>query len=90
MHGIKVLPGQHLRCDLSRREAQGRALELYQTKEKEEEMIVNATLTAYEGGTDSHVVKMTFEIKKEDLAGLDFSRPEFVLEITPTEKLYQP
>jgi len=53
-------------------------------------MIVNAILTAYEGGTDSPVVKMTFEIKKEDLSGLDFSRPEFVLEITPTEKLYEP
>ncbi len=53
-------------------------------------MIVNATLTAYEGGTDSPVVRMTFEIKKEDLAGLEFSRPEFVLEITPAEKLYEP
>lgn len=52
-------------------------------------MKVNATLTAYEGGTDSSVVKMTFEIKKEDLAGLNFTRPEFVLEITPTEDLYK-
>lgn len=52
-------------------------------------MIVNATLTSFEGGTDSPVVKMTFEIKKEDLAGLEFSRPEFVLEITPTEDLYK-
>lgn len=52
-------------------------------------MKVKATLTAYEGGTDSPVVKMTFEIKKEDLAGLNFTRPEFVLEITPTEDLYK-
>ena len=53
-------------------------------------MKVNATLTACEGGTDTPVVRMIFEIKKEDLAGLVYTSPEFVLEITPTEKLYEP
>lgn len=52
-------------------------------------MIVNATLTTIKGGSDSAVVELTFEIKKEDLAGLDYTRPEFVLEITPTEELFQ-
>ena len=50
---------------------------------------VNATLTAVSGGTDSAVMELTFEIKKEDLAGLNYTRPEFVLEITPIEKLYE-
>lgn len=52
-------------------------------------MIVNATLTSVSGGTDSAVVEMTFQINKEDLAGLKYTRPEFVLEITPIEKLYE-
>lgn len=52
-------------------------------------MKVNATLTAVSGGTDSAVVEMTFQIKKEDLAELVYTRPEFVLEITPTEKPYE-
>ena len=52
-------------------------------------MIVNAILTTIEGGTETPVVKMTFEIKAKDLAGLDYTRPEFVLEITPAEKLFQ-
>lgn len=53
-------------------------------------MKVNATLTTVSGGTDSAVVEMTFQIKKEDLAGLKYTSPEFVLEITPTEKPYEP
>lgn len=52
-------------------------------------MIVNATLTAVSGGTDTSVVEMTFQIKKEELAGLHYTRPEFVLELTPTEDLYK-
>lgn len=52
-------------------------------------MIVNATLTTVSGGTDSAVVEMTFQINKEDIAGLKYTRPEFVLEITPTEDLYK-
>ena len=35
------------------------------------------------------IVEMTFQIKKEDLTGLNFSRPEFVLVITPAEKLFE-
>ena len=50
---------------------------------------VNALLVSYEGGTDTPFVRMTFDIKKEELTGLEFSRPEFVLEITPTEDLYK-
>lgn len=52
-------------------------------------IIVNATLVSIGGGTDTPFVRMTFDIKKEELTGLDFSRPEFVLEITPTEDLYK-
>lgn len=52
-------------------------------------IIVNATLVFTGGGTDTPFVRMTFDIKKEELTGLDFSRPEFVLEITPTEDLYK-
>ena len=50
---------------------------------------VNARLISYEGGTDTHVIKMTFEIPKEELAGLAYSRPEFVLQMTPAEELYK-
>ena len=52
-------------------------------------MKVNATLTAVSGGTDTPVVEMTFQIKKEDLAGLNFTRPEFLLDIIPVEDLYK-
>ena len=52
-------------------------------------MKVNATLTAISAETLSPVVEMTFQIKKEDLAGLHYTRPEFVLELTPTEDLYK-
>ena len=51
-------------------------------------IIVNAELVSYES-TDTQFVRMTFDIKKDDLAGLKFSRPEFVLEITPAETLYE-
>ena len=50
---------------------------------------VNALLVSYEGGTDTPVVKMTFEISKEELAGLTYSRPEFVLQMAPAEELYK-
>ena len=52
-------------------------------------MKVNATLTTVSGGTDTSVVEMTFQIKKKDLAGLNYTRPEFLLELTPTEDLYK-
>lgn len=50
---------------------------------------VNATLVSFRGGTDTPFVRMTFDIKKEDLAGLKYSRPEFILEITPAETLFE-
>ena len=50
---------------------------------------VNARLIAWDGGSDTSVVHLTFEIYKEDLVGLEYQRPEFVLEITPVEKLFE-
>ena len=52
-------------------------------------MKVNAKLVSEEGSTESPVVKMTFEIPKKELAGLKFSRWEFVLDIVPVEDLYK-
>lgn len=52
-------------------------------------MKVNATLTEISAETLSPVVEMTFQIKKEDLAGLNYTRPEFLLDIIPVEDLYK-
>ena len=52
-------------------------------------MIVNAKLVSIEGGTDTPIVKMTFDIEAKDLAGLEYARPEFVLDIIPFEKLFE-
>ena len=52
-------------------------------------MKVNAKLIAEEGGTDTPVVKMTFEIPRDELSGLKFSRWEFVLDIVPVEDLVE-
>ena len=49
---------------------------------------VNAQLISYEC-IEPHVIKVTFGIPKEELAGLAYSRPEFVLQITPAEELYK-
>ena len=50
---------------------------------------INAILTKTAVCSNAPLVGLTFQIKKEDLAGLEYTRPEFVLEITPAEKLFE-